>query len=90
MATKKKVAAKRKPSKVMTAAQIAKKQDAIVADKEEVKKLKASLKDLKADLRAAMKEVTPIQREITKLERAVGVRLSRIERVQAEIDGAKA
>jgi len=90
LATKKKVATSRKPSKVMTAAQIAKKQDAIVADKEEVKKLKADLKSAKADLREAMKAVTPRLKEITKLEKAVGVRLSRIERVQAEINGAKA
>ena len=43
---KKKVAAKRKPSKVLTPAQVAKKKDAIVAEKAAVKELKALLKNL--------------------------------------------
>lgn len=84
---KKKVAASRKPSKVLTAAQIAKTKDAILADKEEVKELKASLKEVKAQHREAMKIVRPIEKRMNQLERRVGVVLSKIETKEAKLNG---
>ena len=84
---KKKVAAKRKPSKLLTPAQVYKKKDAIQDTNVQLKEDRATLREQKANLIEAMKTIRPIQHEVKKLEKKVGALSLKIEQTKAEING---